>query len=100
MEGTSPSRTSRAAATGKTLCERSNNAMALPSSRFRREGLDEPVEILMTIEKRLDKHALILAVSTIVVDIACQARLPIRRNACIAQEAAVGRTGRHHGDHR
>src|SRR5678816_654414 len=77
-----------------------DNALALPSFRVRREGLDEPVKILMSIEKRPDKHALILAVSTNVVDIACQARMPIRRDACVAQEAAVGGTRRHHGDHR
>ena len=50
-----------------------NNAMALPSFRVKREGLDEPVKILMTVKKRLDEHAFILAVSTNVVDIVGQA---------------------------
>ena len=54
-------------------CANANNAMALPSSRFRRESLDEPVKILMTVEERLHEHALILAVSTNVVDIVGQA---------------------------
>src|SRR5215467_6137491 len=58
-----------------------------------REPLDEPVEIFAALEERLYGHTLVLAVGAHVVNVLRAPRMPIGRDAGIAQIAAIGGAG-------
>src|SRR5882724_6278410 len=65
-----------------------------------RQRLDQLVEVLLALERRLDRDALVAAVRTDVEDVGGEPGVAERRDADVAEEPAVGGAGRHRRDRR
>ena len=65
----------------------------------RRAVLDQPVQILVALEERLDENPLVAAVDARFADVVGQPGMSVGRDAGIAKVAAVGRAGAHRRQH-
>src|SRR6185295_11730787 len=72
-------------------------AQCLISRRAAGERLDQAIQVFLAAEKGFHADALVLAMGPHVEDVTRQARVTVRWNARLAQEAPVGGSRRHGG---
>src|SRR4029078_13294560 len=60
-----------------------------------RKPFHELLQVLPAFIERFQQNPLVLAMRADVIDVHREPRMTVRGNACIAQEAAVGRASRH-----